>query len=262
MNTFLLTWNPAKWPWDELADCIAKVQAGEEVADKWTTVRKEATQGDRIFLLKQGKEPRGIMGSGKVTGPTATGLHYDTNKAAQGVQRRYLPFVFETLVAPHELLPIAKLQKVVGGPNNFEPFGSGCLLTEDVARQVEKLWSEHLSSATDDPEKYGFEGQQRRAFVTHRHRETKARNAKIQQSLRQNGGKLCCQVPGCGFDFSVIYGSIGQGYAQVHHLKPLAKSKGEQEVVLKDLIVVCANCHAMIHRGGECRTPESLIQRK
>ena len=262
MNTFLLTWNPAKWPWDELADCIAKVQAGEEVADKWTTVRKEAMQGDRIFLLKQGKEPRGIMGSGKVTGPTATGLHYDTNKAAQGVQRRYLPFVFETLVAPHELLPIEILQKITGGPNNFEPQSSGCLLTEDVARQVEKLWSEHLRDFVDDTEKYAYEGQQRRAFVIHRHRETKLRDEKIRQTLKQNGGKLCCQVPGCEFDFSDVYGVIGEGYAQVHHLKPLSGAEGKQKTTLSDLIVVCANCHAMIHRGGECRKPEDLIKQK
>jgi predicted HNH restriction endonuclease len=30
------------------------------------------------------------------------------------------------------------------------------------------------------------------------------------------------------------------------------------ETGLDDLIVVCANCHAMIHVGGECRSPESL----
>ena len=262
MNTFLLTWNPEKWPWDELANCIARVQAGEEVEDQWTTVRKTAAQGDQFFLLKQGKEPRGIMGSGKVTGSTNVGEHYDKNLAAQGKQRRHLPLVFKTLVAPDELLPITLLQRISDGPNNFEPQGSGCLLKPQVARQVEKLWAEHLRALTNDPEMIAYEGQQRRAFVVHRRRESKLRDAKIRQALRQNNGKLCCQVPSCGFDFSAVYGAIGEGYAQVHHLKPLAETEGEQKTTLNDLMVVCANCHTMIHRGGKCRTPEFLIERK
>lgn len=260
MKTFLLTWNPEKWPWDDLADSIARVHAGEEVADQWTMVRKEAMQGDQVFLLKQGKEPRGIMGSGKVTGSTEIGPHYNRERAQKGDTRRYVPFVFETLVAPDELLPIAKIQEISGGPNNFQPQGSGCLLTEDVARQVEKLWSEHLRGLTGDLEKYAYEGQQRRAFVIHRHRETKLRDEKIRQTLQQNGGKLCCQVPGCDFDFSVIYGAVGEGYAQVHHLKPLAEIEGKRKSTLNDLIVVCANCHAMIHRNSKCRKPETLIK--
>lgn len=53
----------------------------------------------------------------------------------------------------------------------------------------------------------------------------------------------------CGMDFKERYGSIGEGFIHVHHLKPLY-TIGRDYVVdyIHDLIPVCPNCHAMIHR--------------
>lgn len=105
-----------------------------------------------------------------------------------------------------------------------------------------------------DPELSGFEGEQRSLFVKHRRREAKLRAAKIRQALRDGNGRLRCEVPGCAFDFFRAYGELGRRYALVHHTRPLAslKSKGAA-TSLGDLAIVCANCHAMIHRGGQCR---------
>jgi 5-methylcytosine-specific restriction protein A len=79
------------------------------------------------------------------------------------------------------------------------------------------------------------------------------RREKIAESVAKHG-RLFCEVPKCGFDFEKRYGALGRGYAQVHHLTPLNKApKGGRKVLLSDLAIVCANCHAMIHAGGECR---------
>ena len=60
----------------------------------------------------------------------------------------------------------------------------------------------------------------------------------------------------CAFDFAAVYGTRGDAYIHVHHLHPV--SLGEREVVPEvDLLPVCANCHAMLHRG-ELWTPEQL----
>ncbi len=111
-----------------------------------------------------------------------------------------------------------------------------------------------------DMEAEGFEGSMRRRFLVHRHRENKLRLAKIREALAGNQGRLVCEVPRCGFDFGMRYGEIGMGYAQVHHLKPLSSvsHKGVRNK-LADLVVVCANCHVMIHKGGECRPLKNLI---
>lgn len=71
-----------------------------------------------------------------------------------------------------------------------------------------------------------------------------------------------CQV--CRMDFEKKYGSIGRGYIHVHHIVPLSKiGKGYQVNPKTDLITVCANCHAMLHRkvGGKMLTIEELKSR-
>lgn len=106
----------------------------------------------------------------------------------------------------------------------------------------------------------GVEGEAKRRFVLHRKREGRVRDLKIRDSLRKNNGRLFCEVPNCGFDFVDVYGSVGEGFAEVHHKIPLSEAPAEgRKIILDDLAVVCSNCHAMIHRGGECRAIEKLI---
>jgi 5-methylcytosine-specific restriction protein A len=51
----------------------------------------------------------------------------------------------------------------------------------------------------------------------------------------------------CHFDFGAQYGEWGQGFAEVHHAVPLAKGTRETDP-RQDLVVLCANCHSMVHR--------------
>lgn len=112
----------------------------------------------------------------------------------------------------------------------------------------------------DDPEIQGFEGEERRRYILHRRREASLRKKKIDAAVWENKGALRCEVPRCGFDFAATYGAIGKEFAHVHHLKPLSDAPTEGRVVkLNDLAIVCANCHAMIHRGGKCRALADLI---
>jgi len=112
----------------------------------------------------------------------------------------------------------------------------------------------------DDEIKAFPEGNKRRAFRTHRHRERQLRSDKIMDFKAKNGGRLFCEVPRCGFDFSKTYGAIGEGYAHVHHLDPLGTGPDEgRETTIDRLAVVCPNCHAMIHLGGVCRDMSDLI---
>lgn len=105
-----------------------------------------------------------------------------------------------------------------------------------------------------------IEGRIKEYLCAHRSRERKLRTAKLEVHKSQNAGRLVCEVPNCGFDFAQTYGPLGADYAQVHHLWPLGKSLSEgRRTTLKDLIVICANCHAMVHRGGECRDFKTLI---
>lgn len=65
--------------------------------------------------------------------------------------------------------------------------------------------------------------------------------------IEKNG--LKCKV--CGMDFESVYGEIGQGFIHVHHVVPISSiGKSYRIDPEKDLVPVCPNCHAMLHRGA------------
>ncbi|WP_329287418.1 HNH endonuclease [Streptomyces sp. NBC_01455] len=87
-----------------------------------------------------------------------------------------------------------------------------------------------------------------------RERNKSLRKKKIDSVLRK-GGSLACEA--CGFDFEEIYGDRGAGYVECHHVVPLHEA-GEGRTKLRDLALICANCHRMIHRRAPWPTPEEL----
>jgi hypothetical protein len=105
---------------------------------------------------------------------------------------------------------------------------------------------------TDEIEAGFLEGQERERYIVHRYRERRLRQAKIAEVLKRTG-QLACEVSGCGFDFKTTYGKLGDRFAHVHHRIPFGSFKGVRETKLDELAIVCANCHAMIHVGGQNR---------
>lgn len=66
-----------------------------------------------------------------------------------------------------------------------------------------------------------------------------------------------CQI--CNFDFNEVYGSIGKHFIEVHHITPVSSlGAGYKIDVEKDLIPVCANCHAMLHKKNPPYLPNEL----
>jgi 5-methylcytosine-specific restriction enzyme A len=56
-----------------------------------------------------------------------------------------------------------------------------------------------------------------------------------------------CRV--CNMNFEKVYGAIGEGFIHVHHIKQLSDIGKEYEVnPISDLVPVCPNCHAMLHK--------------
>jgi 5-methylcytosine-specific restriction protein A len=95
------------------------------------------------------------------------------------------------------------------------------------------------------------EGSVRRIAVNAYERYSKARRACL-----DHFGYRCM---GCGFDFAELYGENGKEYIHVHHLKDLVSIRKSYQVnPIEDLIPVCPNCHAMIHRSDPMLTIQQL----
>lgn len=111
--------------------------------------------------------------------------------------------------------------------------------------------------AGEDGETPASEGQLLARWAIFRERDRGLRQRKIRQ-VRQEGRALCCEI--CGFDFERVYGELGSGYIEVHHKLPLHIS-GPTETKLRDLALLCANCHRMCHtshRRESWRTPDAV----
>lgn len=91
------------------------------------------------------------------------------------------------------------------------------------------------------------EGAIKEMHVSRRERNPELRKACIEHFRAKADGKIVCAA--CGLVFGEMYGEIGEGYIEVHHLKPISQTDERHEVdPATDLVPLCANCHAMIHR--------------
>ena len=267
MKTYLLTWNPNRWAWDDLAKEANDTAAGKTVVGRWSCGNtKQIQKGDRVFLVRLALEPKGIVGSGWVVKSPYLDKHWSFEKADKGEQGLFIEAEWERLIDSNVNSPLllSKLPQGKLGERSWTPQSSGVRVPDEVVSGLEELWAIHvgktaLASVTTDTELAAMEGAERLSLVRHRRREQSLRDAKVAEARKLTDGRLKCEVPGCGFNFETVYGELGRDYAQVHHLNPLADRTTPSETKLTDLAVVCANCHAMIHRGGKCRALADLI---
>ncbi len=112
-----------------------------------------------------------------------------------------------------------------------------------------------LANDVDDTEASVIEGSVQVRLHRSRERNSAIVAAKKKQVL-QTMGSLTCQV--CRFDFLKVYGKLGVGFCEVHHLSQLSGSEEEVQTKLEDLAIVCSNCHRMIHRQYPSLTLQAL----
>jgi len=206
--------------------------------------------GERIFLLRQGEEPKGIIGSGVTLSTPFEESHFDSKRAADTAW--YIKVRLDVLLDPIEE-PILS-RSALSSKNllnvHWDTPASGNSIPPEAASELEELWAtflrEHgllgITLAEEvQPTAAFWEGATKRISINAYERDNHARKACI-----QHHGALCAA---CGFEFSKFYGTFGDGYIHVHHLVPLS-SIGKSYVVdpIKDLRPICPNCHAMIHR--------------
>jgi len=82
------------------------------------------------------------------------------------------------------------------------------------------------------------------------------RNAEARRDCIRHHG-TSCKV--CDFDFGKAYGKLGAGFIHVHHKVPISEiGKAYTLNAIEDLVPVCPNCHAMLHRSKPPLSVEEL----
>lgn len=251
--TWLLTWNPARLPWTELPNALAEIRRHGSAEGRWNCGRATGLViGDRVYLQRQGQEPRGICASGTVVAAPIEDEQWDPARAGT---THYVRVRWTAAVDPEVSPPFDPRR---AKDPSFETVkwgvqGSGIRINPEAAAALALAWESHLSELQQverlTPEQAlriedYVEGALERVTVNRYERDPQARAA----CIRHYGAK--CVV--CDSDFAAIYGDIGRGFIEVHHLVAIASRKRQYVVnPVKDLRPVCPNCHRMLHAGSK-----------
>ncbi len=81
--------------------------------------------------------------------------------------------------------------------------------------------------------------------------------SKAKNEYLKKNGTLKCEI--CGFDFEETYGKIGKGFIEGHHIKPVSEMKQGEKTHVEDIVLLCSNCHSMIHRKKPWLSKDELL---
>ncbi len=143
MTTFIVTWNPDKWFWDpaERSALVRRSASAGQGKDRWSTGNRKSgitPEQDRVFLLKQGPEPRGLVASGWFTSDPYEGPHWDhtPNKLAN-----YADISWDVVVEDDDLLPLGVIKATVSTLDWDHLLAGGVRLAPPGDEVLERLWS-------------------------------------------------------------------------------------------------------------------------
>lgn len=144
-QAFLLTWNPSQYRFGELEARIKEVETQGYTVFPWGVGnRRSIPQGARVFLMRQGEDPRGIMGVGEFHGD----IKEEKGKRAS-VDVRWVALSRDPFLA------LSELSAQTGEVQTWAARASGTELGSAVAKKLEELWAtkwgEHTRSLHATP---------------------------------------------------------------------------------------------------------------
>jgi 5-methylcytosine-specific restriction enzyme A len=253
METFLLTWNPRRFFWDSLPDAMAELEANGLSEGRWSSGNtRRIRSGDRVFLIRLGKDSPGLVGSGWAASSPYPSEHWEDQSDTSGPVAWYILVDWDYL-SEHPVIERRELDFPPFDAVHWRAQGSGITIQPDIAAALEERWSSEtgldFAALPDQRHLPRFEeGGLRRVTVNRYERDGRARKACV-----RHYGFRCAA---CEQTLQDRYGTVAANFIHVHHLNPLSGGKKTSDVdAVRDLRPVCPNCHAIIH----LRTPPFSI---
>ena len=153
-SAYLLAWNPENWNWDNLPRLAMLFRSGRQIIAEgddatWKVANKAIKPGDRLYLIRLAKEPKGIMGSGLSESVPYHDAHYS---GEPGKTADYVKLRWDALLDPlhDKILPLAEVEKNIPEVH-WTTQSSGILISPDGHSKLEKMWTKHLASYLSQP---------------------------------------------------------------------------------------------------------------
>jgi hypothetical protein len=259
LSTWILQGNPKRFNID---DYLSRYSYIYWSAPKY---QKDFNIGDSIYIWRAGEEA-GVIAYGvleelptplsQVRFPNALGDDLWRNKDDSpteikiGVHLEQIRLNRGEGMLERELVkrnPILGKNRIITQPND-----TVFKFDETQSHELARLWN-------NDGEKYNqpfidtfsvSEGSIELRYHYQRERSTILIKRK-KEEFKKVHEKLECEI--CRFSFEENYPTkLGKDFIEAHHKIPLSKINATIKTTLEDLILVCSNCHRMIHRTKEC----------
>ncbi len=260
MATFVLTWNPARWHWEDLEKVCKQTAKGKPFKTRWSTGNsKKMVPGDRVFLLKQGVSPRGIIAAGTSISHVSEKPHFDPERNLRRETSLGADVVLDRILNPDEQTPLS-VEDIKDGPLAevyWRMPASGVMLADEAARALESSWISHLkkidgseylvdveaSESIGGPEYIPEPGDWREIAF----RQIKARRGQqvFRQSLRERYGDNC-MISGCRL-LDVL---------EAAHIKPY---RGERDNHPENGLLLRADLHTLFDLDLIGIEPKKLV---
>jgi predicted HNH restriction endonuclease len=129
-----------------------------------------------------------------------------------------------------------------------------------VAAAIRSAVNQHTEDRTlfggDEPD---IQEAEEGRVLTRLHRVRERSRKLVEQCKRtalRKHGRLFCAA--CDFDFALKYGPTGDGLIDVHHTKPVHTLAEGDKTSVNDLILLCANCHRVVHSSRRWLTVDQV----
>jgi 5-methylcytosine-specific restriction endonuclease McrA len=262
MQTLLLTWNPkykgadgAAWQrW-----VIRRLSKARRSADEWSTgANTHVVPGSRFFLLRQGRESAGIVGSGYTASGSYKGRHWNPAKRKQGIKANYCEITWLNMLAPDFGLSRKQMIPNLLSKSFVNSQQSGRVIPPRIANRLAIAWDKHIEKVrkrkknsdrlhvasapqlayADQHSKGSLKAPGRRKRTIHVY--DRIRGVRLAALVRAGGRCESCRNPG-------IVLPDGRIFLETHHV--VALSKGGKDH-LTNVIALCPNEHRAAHYGA------------
>lgn len=256
----LFSWNPERWEWGNFDTYVEDVENVGNTIVRWSCGRiKNIAIGSRAYLIRLGREPKGIIGRGIVQSAPEEEDHWDEELYKNGEKCNYVNIEFDTLTY-FPIVPLDELQEPPfdtwrwaiqqSGPKIPDEHILALSMLIETRRKLRAHSSPDEVHITDDYQEGGVHEVLVNAYE---------RNPLAREKCIGHYGAECVV---CGMSFPKTYGHDFTGIIHVHHLIPLSEIKETYTIdPVRDLRPVCPNCHAAIHHFKPPITIDELKDR-
>jgi len=143
MAVYLLSWDPTKWDWRNIKEQSEQVARGVPVVRQWNCgSNRRIFNGDIVYFIRQGREPRGVFARGEVVRGSYEAMNVDVQDAKHGRGTLVVDVRFSELENAVERVVLPR-QGLAGGA--FGKFAwdireSGVKIPDTVATALEQAW--------------------------------------------------------------------------------------------------------------------------